>query len=176
MKSIITSKINNWRPATKTKSLIAKHITAVVTDTSVYGKFLISTLEGKEPLGANVMFCIGTMNDAWQQPPEKLLKKYDVISIDTDGWLLCKPKPENVVDAIVITQDIIDSASLVADINPTEYFIIGQWGESITYKDLHLIGVQRCELGDYICRNQIDQTDVWIVRKKIFENSYSFVS
>lgn len=36
--------------------------------------------------------------------------------------------------------------------------------------------IQKAKIGDYICRNREDNTDIWIVRKKIFENTYNIIS
>ncbi len=30
-------------------------------------------------------------------------------------------------------------------------------------------------MGDFICRNREDKTDVWIVKRKIFINTYNFI-
>jgi hypothetical protein len=34
----------------------------------------------------------------WQQTAKKLLAKYAVTEIDSDGWMVCVTKPENSVE------------------------------------------------------------------------------
>ena len=100
---IDTTQITNWRIATKTKGLRAKPLVSLLVDRTVLNKFLVDTLEGKEPLGDGAVICIGESNDAWQQMPKKLLQKYEVKSIDADGWMVCEPRPDNAVHCIEVT-------------------------------------------------------------------------
>lgn len=153
MSLINTSELKNWGLASKTKPITAKHLSSLLVDSSIVSKFLVSTIEGNEPLGDNVMICIGVANDAWQQTPDKLLKKYNIVEINKDGWMICHPKPENVVDYVQIFEN---------------FHIIGLWGATIG--DIKC--VQTGVAGDYICRNTTDHADVWIVKRSIFENTY----
>jgi len=143
-----------WQIATKTKSIKAKPLISLLVDRSITSKFLVDTLEGKEPLGDGVVICLGESFDCWQQSPRKLLQKYNVVSIDKDGWMECEPRPDNAVFCTQINE---------------RFTIIGHYGETVNGE----ANVQFGESGDYICQSQTDKTDHWIVRKKIFENTYS---
>lgn len=149
-----------WKIATKTKPIKAKPLVCLLVDKSITSKFLVDTLEGKEPLGDGVMICLGQSFDVWQQTPRKLLQKYNVVSVDKEGWMDCEPRPDNAVECFQITPEMATQ---------TDCYIIGLWGETVGNEK----NVQRCVEGDYICRNQTDPTDIWVVRKKIFENTYS---
>lgn len=172
MKRIKVDEISKWYIAKKTKPIKAKPLISIMVDRNVMNKFLVDTLEGKEPLGDGAIICIGESNDVWQQMPKKLLQKYDVTAIDNDGWMVCEPKPDNSVEAIEITENIrpvinnIDT--FVGD--KEEFYIIGQWGEATNEGQ-----IQRADMGDFICRNREDKTDVWIVKRKIFINIYNFI-
>jgi len=173
MRLIETSDIKSWSVAKKTKNIKAKPLISIMIDRSVTNKFLVDTLEGKEPLGDGAIICIGESNDIWQQMPKKLLQKYDVIEIDKDGWMVCQPKPDNSVECVEITDilgDSIDKVHMWA--TKEEFCIIGQWGESIYILDKE-VSIQKAEYGDFICRNREDKTDVWIVKRKIFLNTYN---
>jgi len=161
MRKIETKNLTTWRTAKKTKNLRAKPLISIMVDKSITNKFLVDTLEGKEPLGDGVVICIGDSNDAWQQMPKKLLQKYDVVEIDDDGWMVCEPKPDNSVNFIQIAFE-----------NPEEeFYIIGQWGEETEEGP-----IQRGKSGDYVCQNREDPTDVWIVQRKIFNNTYNIIN
>ena len=159
---IITDKITTWKVATKTKGLKAKPLINLLVDRTVMNKFLVDTLEGKEPLGDGVVICIGESNDAWQQMPKKLLQKYEVKGIDADGWMLCEPRPDNAVNCVEVTEDINGQFD-------SDFSIIGHWGATID----GVPNVQKGTVGDFICQNRTDPTDVWIVKRKIFINTYS---
>lgn len=168
------SKISNWSKATKTKPVKAKHLSSLLIDKTVVNKFLVDTLEGNEPLGNDVVICIGESGDVWQQTPKKLLQKYSVTSIDSDGWMGCDPKPENLVDCVKI-ENFVGLPFAVAPpdegmYKAYDFYIIGLWGATVE-------GFGKCvqwgDSGDYVCRNQTDHNDVWIVKKKIFDNTYS---
>ena len=161
---IDTTQITNWRIATKTKGLRAKPLVSLLVDRTVLNKFLVDTLEGKEPLGDGAVICIGESNDAWQQMPKKLLQKYEVKSIDADGWMVCEPRPDNAVHCIEVTPVMFGAE--IGDIN---FYIIGHWGGVVNGEKNAQLG----EFGDYICQNPTDPTDVWVVRRKIFTNTYS---
>lgn len=174
---IETSKISNWSIAKKTKPIKAKPLASLLVDKSITSKFLVDTLEGKEPLGNGVVICVGEAEDVWQQSPKKLLQKYNVTNIDESGWLFCEPKPENLVDCVKI-ENVMSYPYAVTEppdesmYKAHDFYVIGQWGETVE-------GFGKCiqwgDNGDYICRNQSDNSDVWIVRKKIFENTYSIL-
>src|SRR5512137_2220959 len=106
---IDTALVTGWSVATKTRPLRAKPLINLLVDRSVTNKFLVDTLEGREPLGDGVVICIGEAGDTWQQMPKKLLAKYDVTSLDNDGWMVCTPKPDNAVNVIEVTGDFLTS-------------------------------------------------------------------
>ena len=156
---INTGLISDWRIASKTATLRAKPIITLIVDRTIANKFLVDTLEAKEPVSLDALFCIGAANDAWQQMPKKLLAKYDVTAIE-DGWMVCTPKPDNSVNCTEVT-----SAQCSID---GSFIIIGQWGETVD----GVANVQRGTTGDFICQNRTDPTDVWVVRRKLFLNTY----
>lgn len=171
---INTASLTGWRIASKTRPIKAKPLINLLVDRTVTSKFLVDTLEGKEPLGDGVVICVGEAGDTWQQMPAKLLKKYQVVSIDKDGWMDCNPLPDNAVDVIEVTEEMANPNHVVVDPYPgyTDFYIVGQWGETVgTEKN-----VQKGNVGDFICRNRADATDVWIVRRKLFLNTYNIKS
>jgi hypothetical protein len=149
-----------WHIARKTKSIKAKPLISLLVDRSVTNKFLIDALEGKEPLKDGVVICLGQEMDIWQQMPKKLLQKYDVVGIDNDGWMDCEPRPDNAVNCTQI---------LFGDFEDGNFFIIGGYGETID----GIENVQKGEVGDFVCQAQDNPLDMWIVKKRIFENTYS---
>lgn len=170
---ILSTAAVNWSVAKKTKPLRAKPMVTLLVDKSVMPKFLVDTLEAKEPVSANAMFCIGESNDAWQQTPEKLLAKYTVTSIDNDGWMVCEPKPENSVEFVEVTRELLEQlGAWEAYVTLGHGYIQGQWGQEVEgHKNL-----QQFAIGDFIARNRQDVTDQWIVRRKIWMNSYTQIS
>lgn len=160
---INTTQITNWKIASKTRPIKAKPLVSLIVDRTVISKFLVDTLEGKEPLGDGVVICVGEAGDAWQQMPRKLLQKYVVKSIDKDGWMECEPIPDNAVNCVEVFGDMTTAG---------KFTIIGQWGATVGAEK----NVQNGEMGDFICQNQTDPTDVWIVRRKLFLNTYMLKS
>lgn len=155
--------LTGWKVAKKVKSIRAKPVVNVMVDRSVLSKFLITTLEAMEPLGDGSVICLGETGDIWQQMPKKLLAKYDVVDVDKDGWMYCMPKADNAVDCLQWTDPIITHSG--------EHWVKAQWGENFrTYGPC-----QRFGKGDYICRNRTDHTDVWVVREKFFNNTYTVI-
>lgn len=126
----------------------------MIVDRTVTSKFLVDTLEGKETLGDGVVICVGEAGDAWQQMPNKLLKKYFVKDVDKDGWMICEPLPDNAVDCV----EVLDE----------KFSIIGLFGQTVNGET----NVQTGVAGDFICRNRTDHKDVWIVNRKMFLNTY----
>lgn len=152
-------KITNWRTASKTRPIQAKPLNCILIDKTIKDKFLLDTLEGREPLGSGVMICLGEAGDVWQQTLDKVLKKYRVIRIDCEGWMTCDPLPDNAVDCIEVPEALVPMAG---------FSIIGQYGETVGEEK----NVQYGVAGDFLCRHQTDHTDVWIVRRKLFLNTY----
>ena len=148
-----------FKVAKKTKGLRAKPMVTLLVDRTVMSKFLVDTLEAKEPVHADAMFCIGESNDAWQQSAKKLLSKYTVDAIDPEGWMVCNPKMENSVE--------------FCQVNDTTGYIQGNWGEAVFGLGSNL---QRYKPGDFVVRNREDHTDAWVVDQKIFLNSYTEIA
>lgn len=133
-----------------------------MVDPSVLSKFLVNTLEGEEPIRSNAIVCVGEYNDMWQQTPKKLLSAYIVGDITDDGWMVCIPKTGNAVDCHEVTSSDTNNGS--------EFSIIGTWGKTL---DDGTKNVQFGAIGDYVCRDPNNHTDQWIVRRKIFDNTYA---
>lgn len=154
------SNVSNWLVGKKTKSIKAKPLISVVVDNSVLSKFLLNTLEGREPLGDGAVLCVGESNDIWQQMPKKLLDKYSVTGLTNDGWMICEPRGINTVQVHEITNEDVNNTS-------EQCYIVCEWGEVV---DDEMI--QRGSVGDFICKSRTDPNDVWIVERKIFNNTY----
>ena len=142
----------------------------LLVDKSVMAKFLVDTLEAKEPVTANAMFCVGESNDAWQQTPEKLLKAYDVTAIDSDGWMICVPKPQSSVEFVEVNRALLEKHGAWEQFSwaGANTFIVGHWGEVID----GIEKLQRFQLGDTIARSREDNTDQWRVAAKIWRSTY----
>ena len=153
------TKIAKWKIASKTRPIKAKPLSNLLVDRTVTSKFLVDTLEGREPLGDGVVICIGEAGDIWQQMPSNLLKKYSVRGIDKDGWMECEPLPNNAVNCIEITGDLTAMG---------KFSIIGHYGAVVDGVN----NVQCGEQGDFLCQSRNDPTDVWIVRRNLFLNTY----
>lgn len=146
-----------WLHGKKTKGLKAKPMSSLIVDSAVINKFLINTLEGHEPVYVASIFCIGETGDAWQQSIKALLKKYDISTIDENGWMHCTPKPENEVEFFEVA----------AGTQATH--IVGQWGATID----GVKNLQAFDIGDFICRQPHQHEDQWVVRRLLFNNSYT---
>ena len=165
---INTNTITDWRIASKCRPIKAKPLISILVDRTVTSKFLVDTLEAKEPLGDGVVICVGEAGDTWQQMPKKLLQKYTVKAIDKDGWLECEPIPDNAVNCV----EISDSQCSTDGFNRNVFSIIGLWGATVNGEK----NIQTGVAGDFICQNQTDPTDVWIVARKLFLNTYAMKS
>lgn len=150
-----------WWTATKTKPMLVKHVTAVLSDLSVSPSVLVRTLEGDQIVRPNAFVCRGVAGELWQQETKTLFRKYDVTDCDADGWWVAKPKPGNAVDVTPIRAG-----------DPTS--IRAKWGTA--YKsETESFWYQEGAVGDYVLRSREDSEDVWIVQKKIFEATYEIV-
>ena len=83
-----TSTLDGWKLVRKVQPIRSKPMVTLLVDTSVMSKFLVDTLEAKEPISPDSLFCIGQANDAWQQSAKALLRKYTVVGVDAEGWML----------------------------------------------------------------------------------------
>ena len=153
-----------WNTAKKTKPIRAKLLSWVFADVSCASMFKIVTLEGDEPVDVPNLLCIGEAGEPWQQTKKALLKKYTITDISDDGWMICTPKPENSVEFFVVQHnDVHVDADVLG--------IIGQWGGEVD----GLRNVQLVSFGDTVCRQPHDHTDQWVVRKVLWESTYSVI-
>lgn len=159
---INTQNIIVWNTAKKVKPITAINAGSIVNDSVISDKILLDTLEGHEGINLKNMICRGEAGDVWQQTPKNLFKKYNVTNVDSNGWLVCEPKPDNEVRCFQVPLG-----------EPYEKFtIIGHYGEKIDGED----NVQSGTEGDFICQNTSDPTDVWIVKRELFNNTYKIIS
>lgn len=152
----------NWKRASKTKEIWAKPMSSLVIDKDFTTKLLLETLEGTQSLKDNSIVCLGASKDVWQQEEKKLFAKYNVVGIE-EGWWICKPKPDNEVDCIQINEILISDGS-------KKFEIVGLWGKESKFGPLQF-GV----LGDYVCRNIEDLSDIWIVKNFLFRSTYTIL-
>lgn len=161
MKIIDTTTLFEGKVAKKIKGLRAKPIVNLLVDRTVLNKFLVDTLEAREPVSADAIMCIGECNDAWQQTGTALLKKYTVESIDPEGWMVCMPRPGQSVEFFEVTPDMVSPDGWC--------FIVGKWGRTID----GLERLQRAAVGDIVVRSRTDTADQWVVNRKIWRNTYN---
>ena len=78
---------------------------------------------------------------------------------------------EHTVNCIELTVPFVHSIGARWNVNTNDlsFTIVGQWGEIVNGEK----NIQTASLGDFICQNQTDPTDVWIVNRKIFINTYN---
>lgn len=149
--------------AQKTLGIEAKPMSALFADPAIQVKFLVDTLEGKEPLDRTSLFCVGPLGDVWQQEPKRVLRKYDLTEINSEGWLKFTPKPDNKVEYFRVTPEFYGD-----NVNDKCY-IIGMYGETLG----NIANCQLVKLGDVVARQTYDHTDQWVVAKRIWDNSYT---
>ena len=165
---IKTEDIKKWCIAEKVRPIKAKPSICVITDRLIIQKFLLDTLEGKEPMGdGNAVICIGEAMDVWQTSPQRLLQKYDVTGIDFNGWMICTPKPGNAVKAVEVTAEAFPGIMEQFG-TPGQFTITGLYGEIVDGE----VNVQKGSIGDFILQSLTDPADHWIVKRKIFLNTY----
>ena len=107
----------------------------------------ISTLEGPEKATAGDYLCRGIHGEVWPQGQEKFLSKYSPSGeFDNEAWQRFDPKP----DMPLVSAEQVKHA----------FELESRWG------------AMKGKRGDYIVRSLSDDTDIWVVDKKIFEQSY----
>ena len=156
---ILDPDLLEFRTAKKIKHLIAKPMQDILKDKTIVHKFLLASMEGEQVLKTNSMVCIGNEDDAWQQEPATLLKKYNVTGYTDDGWAICEPKPENENWACQIPED-----------HPP-FSVICLWGREFMV-DGQQVFLLFGKPGDYVLRSKTDPNDVWIVDQKLFRSTY----
>ena len=159
-----TTGLFEGRIAKKVKEVRAKPMVNLIVDRSVLSKFLVDTLEAREPVSADAILCIGEGNDAWQQTATSLLSKYTVESIDPDGWMVCKPRPEHSVEFFEVTDAMVSGEGTC--------FIVCRWGQTID----GIEQLQKALVGDVVVRNRKDSSDQWVVNRKIWRNTYKEIA
>jgi hypothetical protein len=123
------------------------------------GDIRIPTLEGSQDLvdKSLMMVCRGVNGELWQQPLDRIKKVYDVPSnYDFTRWNHCPAKP--------------NAPEVEFMVNMEFTHIRGKWGSN------HPVfgeNIQTCEIGDMICRSLEDPDDMWVVRRKLFNATYS---
>lgn len=159
-----------FRKAEKTKPILVKPISAVVTDPTLAAQLLLKTLEGSQELIAGSVVCRGAEGEPWQQKPAKLLAKYTLAGIGPDGWMTFNPIPGVQEKAVQVTAAMLAAAG----IEGTAFCVQGQWGEPIEVGGgkMH---VQHAVADDYVFQSPADASDIWIVRKAFFDATYTFV-
>lgn len=162
---INVSKIVDWKTASKTQSILVKHMSGVFNNINDAAHFLLHTVEGNEPININCVLCVGHAGEAWQMSTDRLESAYKFNElIDQSGWHGYSPRPESFVYTAEVTYDLSDLHN--------SFYIIGKYGErNLT------TGEDNCQYGtpgDMICRSSTDPTDVWVVNRKIFDATYTF--
>jgi hypothetical protein len=152
-----------WKEASKTKSIKAKPVSQIVNDSEVFAKLSLQTIEVQQSLRLATMICLGIVGEMWSQTKEKLLKTYSITDIDAEtGWLTCTPRPEN---SVLVRQ--------YTGFQGMDSFIVcGLWGEEQPSGQFW----QRGGIGDYVARSKTNPTDIWIVAKNIFDSTYEIKS
>ena len=124
-----------------------------------FGDIVIPTLEGSQDLvdKSLMMVCRGVNRELWQQPLDRIKKVYDVpANYDFSIWTHCPALP--------------DAPEVEFMVNDEFTHIRGKWGSN------HPVfgeNIQTCEIGDMICRSLQDHNDMWVVRRKLFDATYS---
>lgn len=109
--------------------------------------------------------------------PKKLLAKYNPIDCDKDGWWICEPRPDNSANCVEVTETMLLSDNMVINkikefmSDNNEFYIIGQWGEQTDEGQ-----IQKGKVGDFILQNREDPSDVWVVARRFFNNTYNIIS
>ena len=160
---ILSTEGITWATARKTGHLLAKHSSAVLeTRLRAHGSASLDTLEGPQTIIADSMICLTEPSgEVWQQTSTALLRKYDIIDISADGWLVCRPKPEGAVEYFEITAELAGGAK----------YLQGQWGSVVDGVGTNL---QTFKIGDRVCRQPHDHTDQWVVAQHAFLRDYTY--
>jgi hypothetical protein len=154
--------------ARKEKGLKAKPVSDIIADKTVIDRLQLVTIEGTGPLTPGAMLCVGPLGDVWQQSPEKLLKKYELVAVGADGWQQFSPKPENEVEFFEVTAALLEELGIN---DSRDTFIIGQWGQTVS----GVSNLQGFKVGDFIARQTFDHSDQWVVASLIWHNTYKEV-
>ena len=110
----------------------------------------VVSLEGKQTAKPGDYLCRGIEGEFWPQSEKSLLGGYTASGqVGNDGFERYDPRPDGPpVEAMQVDKP---------------FFVVASWGR--------LDG----KSGDYVVRRIADPTDIWIVDRSIFENSYQFL-
>lgn len=174
MRFITSNTKVDWAKAVKHGNVFAKPVVSAVVDPKVTRKLLLETLEGEERLGESAVICMGQYDDMWQQTARAFLDKYDIKDITPTGWLLGQAKPGNAVRAIQITNELCSGEYFEYDMEEfpntgdKSFYITSAWGKEVN-GEYRQYGV----IGDWVLQSIERPLDNWIVKQKIFANTYS---
>jgi hypothetical protein len=153
-----------WGVARKTKNIFAAPATHLIHP-SLIASVLLDTPEGQEPINPDNFICRGLTGEVWQQTPKAINRKYDNVAEAADGWDIYRPKPENSAEFFFATGEMLAAQPEWPTV------IQGLWGETID----GIPNLQRFAVGDAICRQPTDHSDVWVVRRHFFDNTYEAI-
>lgn len=161
-----------WHKAAKTKPIRAKPLASIMNDLWLVfnGKLQLVTLEGPQPLKQGSFICRGIENEVWQQESKKLHDKYNPTVVDSDGWTVFEPKPGLEVNVCQITVDHFKDG----DNQSGGFGIEALWGKEFERNGVKVQMQYGC-LGDYVAQVIEDPKDVYIIARKIYDNTYATV-
>lgn len=167
MNLIRTDRLNGrWINVQKTATMLAKHITALLSSDIDPELLKVRTLEGDAQLKANCMLCKGIQGELWPQSSTKILERYDLISVREDGWLVFAPKKSNTLGCLV-TSDLLPDGE-------TKFCIHTLWGSpaATMNPDDPPKFLQEGKVGDYILTDGTPG-NYWVIDYKVFCETYS---
>ncbi len=150
---IIDTSGKKWGTATKGASMHVRPSESVILP-EFLDSFKLITLEGLAVLRPDTILCKGINGELWCQEFSTVRAKYD-IEKEKDGWSKCTPKAGNSVQFFISTEN---------------GWVQGQWGDDVRGVGKNL---QEVSKGDAVCRNPKDTTDQWVVRRELFNSTYS---
>lgn len=115
----------------------------------------VKTLEGEETVEPGHFLCRGEAGDIWPQKKADLEKKYVSTDEEADGWRKYLPRP--------------DAEGVLATEVDHPFVVYATWGEL------------KGKAGDFLIKNYADKeadypTDVWLVDRTLFEQTYEQVA
>jgi hypothetical protein len=155
-------RVTAWGRAKKIRPIRVKPINCLFNDKSVLAKFLLDTIEGYQALRRDSMVCLGYAGDIWQQSAESLHKSYSPLRLETDGWVIFEPKPED--ERLVIEVHLFG-----CNIGDKGFAIKAKWGEEQPDGSI----LQYGRSGDIVAQRSDDPEDVWIIKREIFTATYA---
>lgn len=166
---IIDTSRANWGLCKKTKGMRTKPMNEIFPDAETASQFTLSSREGPAVIDFSAVMCVGVSGDAWQQAPATIEKKYIAEGTDIQGWKRWLPKPEVEVDYFEVDAHFLAEEGFFSD---STIYLKGTWGSVIEGVE----NLQSLQLGDFVCRQQHDHADQWVVRKAIYDSSYQVLN